>query len=160
MLSNPARKEHYLQQRWYAQSLGEKIKHDTITPVNVLKQVLELDRYVSRLDMHRMDRRGLFNYMQNILSGSTIETLNSFDEQEMNKDIILMSLRCARILPYQMMLGITSQLKKINHNEITEGKIDQLLRISQQAHTWEKQKVMIVIAIVLLICLVIFFVSR
>lgn len=160
VLSNPSRKEHYLQQRWYAQSIGKRIKHDTITPVNVLKQVLELDRHVSRLDMHRMDHRGLFDYMQNILPDSTIETLNSFNEEDINKDIILICLRCARVLPYQMMLRIVNQLRKLKHNEITGRKIDQVLRHSRRVHSWEKRKVWIIIAIVLLICLGIFLVSR
>jgi len=160
VLNNPVRKEHYLQQRWYAQSIGKRIRHDTITPVNILKQVLELDRYVSRLDMHRMDHSGLFDYMQNLLSDATIGTLNSFNEEDINKDIILISLRCARILPYQMILSITSQLKKLSHNETTGKKIDHLLRHSRRVHKWEKQKIWIVIAIVLLICLGIFLVSR
>ena len=160
VLSSPAKKDHYLQQRWYAQSMGKKIKHDTITPVNVLKQVLELDRYVSRLDMHRMDHLGLTDYMQNILSDSTVETLNSFNEQDIHKDIILVSLRCARMLPYPMMISIISQLRKLKHNEITGRKIDQFLRHSRHLHRWEKRKVWIVIAIVFMICLGIFFISR
>ena len=160
VLSNPVTKEHYLQQRWYAQSIGKKIKHESITPVHVLKQVLELERYVSKLDMHRMDHRGLFDYMQNVLSHSTIETLNSFNDPDINKDIILISLRCARILPYQLMLNITNQLKKLNHDETTARKIEQFLRHSDRVHRWERQKIWIVIAIVLLICLGIFLVSR
>jgi len=160
VLRNPITKEHYLQQRWYAQSIGKKIKHDTITPVNVLKQVLELERYVSRLDMHRMDHRGLLNYMLNILPDSIIETLNSFNDPDINKDIILISLRCARILPYHMMLNITNQLKKLKHNETTTRKIEQFLRHSGRVHRWEKQKIWVVIAIVFVICVVIFLVSR
>jgi len=160
VLNNPVRKEHYLQQRWYAQSIGKRIKQDAITPVNVLKQVLELDRYVSRLDTHRMDHRGLSAYMQNLLADSTVKTLNSFNEPDINKDIILLCLRCARILPYQLMLSITSQLKKLNQNETTARKIDHLLRHSRRMHNWEKQKIWIVIAIVILICLGIFLMSR
>jgi len=57
VLSNPAKKEYYLQQRWYAQSIAKKTKQETVTPVSILKQLLELNKYVSRLDMHRMDKR-------------------------------------------------------------------------------------------------------
>jgi len=160
VLSNPVRKEHYLQQRWYAQSAGKRIKHETTTPVNVLKQVLELDRYVSRLDMHRMDHRGLFDYMQNVLSDATVETLNAFNDPDINKDIILISLQCARVLPYQMMLQITGRLQKLKHHEPTAEKIEHFLRHSARVHNWEKKQLWIVIAIVLSICLGIFLVSR
>ena len=160
VLSNPARKDHYLQQRWYAQSIGKKIKHDHITPFNVLKQVLEMDRYVSRLDMHRMDHRGLFDYIQNIFSDTTIDTLNSFDEPGINNDIIMMTLRCSRILPYQMMVLLSDRLKKLKHNETTEKKIDQSVRHKRQVYQWEKRKVWIIMAIVLMICLGIFLISK
>ena len=36
LLTNPAKKEYYLQQRWYEQSIGKKKKQDIITPVTVL----------------------------------------------------------------------------------------------------------------------------
>jgi len=121
---------------------------------------LELDRYVSRLDMHRMDHRGLFDYMQNVLSDPTIETLNAFNDPDINKDIILISLQSARVLPYQMMLQITGRLQKLKHHEPTAKKLEHFLRHSARVHNWEKQKLWIVIAIVLSICLGIFLVSR
>lgn len=51
ILSNPVRKDRYLQQRWYAQSMGKKIKREAVTPVNILKQMLALDKYVSKQDV-------------------------------------------------------------------------------------------------------------
>jgi len=68
VLSDPSKKEYYLQQRWYNQSIGKKRTETVITPVTVLKQVLELDKYVSTLDVHRMDKEGLYNYICDILS--------------------------------------------------------------------------------------------
>ena len=160
VLTNPLKKEHYLQQRWYAQSTGKKIKHQTVTPVSVLKQVLELDRYVSRIDMHRMDHRGLFSHIQNILSDSTIETLNSFNEQDINRDIILITLKSGRMLPFQMLVLLAKRLQKLTHNETTAKKLEQFLRHHRQMHNWERRKIWIVLVIVLLICLGIFFMSQ
>jgi hypothetical protein len=107
-----------------------------------------------------MDHRGLFHYMQNLISDSTVETLNAFNAPDINKDVVLISLRCARFLPYQMMLNITTRLKKIKHSEATARKIEQSLRHSTRVHHWEQRKIWIVIAIVLLICIAIFIVSR
>src|SRR5437868_7040330 len=50
-LIHPGRKELYLQQRWYDQSIGRKTRNALITPVQLLKQVIELERYVSKLDV-------------------------------------------------------------------------------------------------------------
>lgn len=160
-LSNPVQKEYYLQQRWYAQSIGKKIKQEIITPVNILKQLIELEKYVSKLDIHRMDQRGLFDYIQNILSDSTINTLNSFNEPAINNEIILIALKSGRTLPYCLVIPFTERLKRIAINEeLTIKKIDQFTRHHQQLDYWEKRKVWIILLIVLLICIGIFFTSN
>ena len=71
VLTNPSRKEYYLQQRWYNQSIGKKKTQDAITPVTVLKQSLELEKYVSTLDIFRMDKEGLEQYILELLSNDT-----------------------------------------------------------------------------------------
>src|SRR3954470_16298100 len=56
VLSNPSKKEIYLQQRWYQQSTGKKeFTSEPLTPPRILKQVLDLNKYVSSLDNFRMD---------------------------------------------------------------------------------------------------------
>jgi len=160
VLINPVKKEHYLQQRWYAQSTGKNIKHQTVTPVNVLKQVLALDRYVSRIDMHRIDHRGLFAHIQDILPESTIDILNSFNEQDVNKDIILITLKSSRMLPFRMIFSVAKRLQRLSHNETTAKKMGQFLRHQRQMHKWEQRKTWIVLILVLLICLGIFFLSQ
>jgi curved DNA-binding protein CbpA len=160
-LSNPVQKEYYLQQRWYAQSIGKKIKQEIVTPVNILKQMLELEKYVSKLDIHRMDQQGLFDHIQNILSDSTIETLNSFNEPAINKEIILISLKSGRTLPYSLVIPFAERLKKIkNTEELTIKKIDQFIHHHKQTDYWERRKVWIILLIVLLICIGIFFSSN
>ena len=58
VLTNPAKKEYYLQQRWYEQSIGKRKKEAVITPVAVLLQSLELEKYVSTIDVFRLDKEG------------------------------------------------------------------------------------------------------
>lgn len=161
ILSNPVQKEYYLQQRWYAQSIGKKIKQEIITPVNVLKQMIELEKYVSKLDIHRMDQQGLFDYIQDILSDSTISILNSFNEPAINNEIVLVTLKSGRTLPYSLVIPFTERLKKIAINdELTIKKIDRFTRHHRQMDYWEKRKVWIILLLVLLICIGIFFTSN
>src|SRR5689334_23251077 len=56
VLTNPVRKENYLQERWYNQSIGKKRSAEIINPVSILKLVLELEQYVSRLDVYRLNK--------------------------------------------------------------------------------------------------------
>src|SRR5437762_647421 len=80
VLTNPLKKDLYLQERWYDQSIGKKRTAVTITPVNILKLVLELERYVSTLDPIRMNKEGLFHYIEELLSAPTIEKITEFNE--------------------------------------------------------------------------------
>jgi len=156
-LSNPVQKEYYLQQRWYAQSIGKKIKQEAITPVNVLKQMIELEKYVSKLDIHRMDQQGLFDYLQDTLSDTTIETVNSFNEPGINKEIVLFALKSGRTLPYSLVSLFTTRLKKLTINdELIVKKVDQFVRHHKQTAYWEKRKVWIILLVVILICIGIF----
>ena len=48
VLTNPARKENHLQERWYNQSIRKKTTSENITPVTILKMSLELEKHVQR----------------------------------------------------------------------------------------------------------------
>jgi len=159
-LSNPVQKEYYLQQRWYAQSIGKKIKQETITPVHILKQMIELDRYISKLDIHRMNQQGLYDYIEHILSDASITILNSFNEPDINNEILLITLKSGRTLPYRLIKPFTDRLKQLKtNNQTTITKIDQFIRYHQQMDYWEKRKAWIILLIVLLICIGIFLLS-
>jgi len=156
-LINPVQKEYYLQQRWYAQSIGKKIKQEAITPVNVLKQMIELEKYVSKLDIHRMDHQGLFEHLENVLSDSTIDMLNSFNEAGINNEIVTIALKSGKTLPYSLITLFAKRLKKLTINdELIVKKVDQFVRHHKQTAYWEKRKVWIILLIVILICIGIF----
>ena len=54
-LMNPARKEQYLQERWLKKAGGYWMPDEPLTPPVILKQVLDLNRRVAQMDVHRMD---------------------------------------------------------------------------------------------------------
>ncbi|WP_276500580.1 DnaJ domain-containing protein [Terrimonas pollutisoli] len=161
VLSNPLKKDYYLQQRWYAQSMGKKIKQELVTPVSILKQLLELDRYVSKLDAHRMYHRGLYDHLITILSDENITLINSFNDPAINKEIILSTFKSSRPLPYQYIQLLSERLTKLttNDTQIT-ARIEQFKRQHKQTDTWEKRKVWFMLFIVLCLCLIIFLSSR
>src|SRR5438045_1154573 len=84
VLTNPVKKETYLQERWYNQSIGKKRTAGAITPVSILILSLELEKYVSKLDIYRMNKEGLLNYINELLSPDTIEKLKQFNETGIN----------------------------------------------------------------------------
>ena len=55
-LTNPAKKHEYLQERWYQKATGNYAAKETVTPVSILKKVIDFERYCSQLDVFRMNK--------------------------------------------------------------------------------------------------------
>ncbi len=159
VLTNPSKKEYYLQQRWYYQSIGKRKTQAIITPFNVLKQVLELDRYVAGLDVFRMDKMGLQEYICDILNDYTVEKLNTFNDISANKEIIQLVLNTLKPLPFSLLPPIEARLLKINTDPQTIHLIKQYLIKREKNNTKKKQEIWVLLAITIVICLLIFFLN-
>lgn len=162
VLTNPAKKEYYLQQRWYNQSAGKRKTQDIITPVTVLKQLLELDKFVSTLDVHRMDKQGLADHINHILSGSVIAQLLTFKEPHINQEIILTALRAMEPLNLKQVSSISPGLFKLadEENAASKKSIAEFLARKTQKEKVEKYQPFILIIIVLAICVLIWLMGR
>ena len=160
ILSNPGKKEIYLQQRWYNQSIGKKKSQGIATPVSILKQILELEKYVSRLDIHRMDKIGLYEYLQSILTDENILILQSFRDQTINKEVIVFSMRITRLLAPAHVTEITIKLLKLTDDHALINQVYQFRARIHRADRWERYKPVALFLIVILVCLVMVLVSR
>lgn len=157
VLTTPVKKENYLQQRWYNQSIGNRRTLETITPVSILKLVLELEQYVSRLDVHRMNKGGLSDYLDQLLSTDTIECLKQFNEPEINKQIITSALSAMRPLTMKFAGKLPERLAVLTNDEISLQRIKSFLNNKKRAFLWERYKVAVLILFTIFICLVIYF---
>ena len=160
VLTTPVKKEDYLQQRWYNQSIGKRRTLETITPVSILKLVLELEQYVSRLDVHRMNKGGLSDYLDQLLSTDTIECLKQFNEPEINKQIITSALSAMRPLTIKFAGKLPERLAALTNDEISLQRIKNFLKNRKRAFLWERYKVAVIILFTIFICLVIYFTSK
>jgi curved DNA-binding protein CbpA len=162
VLSNPAKKEYYLQQRWYNLSIGKRKKQDIITPVTVLKQLLELEKYIFTLDVHRMDKQGLADYINDILSGSVIAQLLPFNEQHVNDQIIITAIKAMEPLKLWQAAAISKNLSKLAAEKDAESKkiIAEFLARKKQKEKIEKYQPYILILIVVVICILIWLMGR
>ena len=160
VLSDPSKKEYYLQQRWYQQSLGKKKFQQAFSPVSLLQQVIELERYVSHLDAHRMDRQGLFEYMLGIIPDEVIQKLNAFKDESVNKQIIHTILRSTHHLSLSQLEQLSNQIQKIEPAAFSKKETHEFFERKQKMHVWEQYRLWFVILGVGLICLLIFFATR
>lgn len=160
VLSHSTKKEYYLQQRWYDQSIHKKNTDTPITPVTVLKQVLELDKYVSKLDVYRMDKEGLYDYICQILSDNTIDKLNSFKETDINRTIVNSVLKSSRPLPWLYAKPLSIRLMQIKTDTTTIHSINRYIQHSRNTDTWQRHRIWMLLLITLLLSLLIYFIGH
>ena len=160
VLTSPVKKENYLQQRWYNQSIGKRRTAKTITPVSILKLVLELEQYVSRLDVHRMNKEGLSDYIDELISAGTIENLKQFNELEINRQIITSTLSAMRSLPIKLLGKLPERLEILADDQTSLHRIKSFLKNRKKVFLWERYKVAVIILFTICICLVIYFTSQ
>ena len=161
VLTNPVKKEAWLQQRWYHQSIGRKSTIETITPVSILKVSLELEKYVSRLDVHRMNKEGLADYIGELISADTIEKLKRFKETGINRQIITTILAAMKPLPLKFSKQLSPHLEILaDGDEIALQRVNHFLIQQQKSFLWDKYKVLVIIILTLLICLLILLTTK
>ena len=159
VLTHPAKKQLYLQQRWYNRVAGRKKTAQPLTPFSLLKQIIELEKFVSRLDIHRMEKKGLDEYFNNILSTENIQVLNSFDEPQIKNEIVMYALRIARLLSFKQFNTVSSRLILLTRNQEILDKMDKLLVRKKKAESWEKYKPLVLLSGVIIFCLLIYYLT-
>lgn len=161
ILTNPSKKEKYLQQRWYNQSTGRRKTQDVITPVSVLKQALELERYASKLDVFRMDKEGLRDYILELLSPTTIGQLKEFNEPAITRQIIDTIIRSANHLQEQQAIPIAERLRQLAGNDTSpHEQINIFAGKHRSRQQREKYNFLIILIATILICLLIWIAGR
>lgn len=161
VLTNPSKKEYYLQQRWYSQSMGKKASGEIITPVMVLTRSLELERYVSKLDVFRMDKEGLQQYILDLVPDDTISKLHAFNEPGTLREVITVIIRSLKPLPPAYAEPVLHQLEKLGHpDSISLFHIKNFRDRHQAKHRREKYSLLAIIIITAALCLLIYFAGR
>ncbi|MEO6613017.1 MAG: DnaJ domain-containing protein [Chitinophagaceae bacterium] len=160
ILTHPVKKEMYLQQRWYQQSIGRKRTATIISPETLLKQSLELERYISKLDVFRMDKNGLHDYIAGLLTNENLEKLDVFRDISTNDEIIRILLQCLQPLPLSLTIPLLEQLNKIKGSAATGEKLKIYLAERQKKHSRESYRTWIILLVVIAICLLIFFLGN
>ena len=156
VLTDPRKKESWLQKRWYEQSLGRRSSEKPVTPEEIIRQCLELERHVSRLDHFRLDREGLRDYVLEVLSDDTLEKLKAFNDPVANLQIIRLVLKSLAPLPRPMTPAITDRLRRLAGDDTAGlGEIDRAFTKLRRKHTEEQLQPWLIILLTLLLCLLI-----
>lgn len=161
-LINPARKEAYLQQRWYQQSLGKKMTSTGAdTPETILNKAIEINRYAASLNPYRIDRITLKQYLADLLDDASISMLNTFKELSINEQIGLLLLEPTGLLRAQDAEEIIYRIKKILlPDEHLQKKADSLLDQLRNAERKKNYEPWLLVLLTVILCVVFFLIGR
>ena len=158
VLTDPEKKEIYLQQRWYEQSVGRKLAGSTpLTAVSILQDTLRLNKYVSGLNPFRIDHEGLLQYQLQLLSTDAIAILKSENNHQLNNEIIRLILENSKSFKLLQATRLSERLSQLAEKEsIEERNIELFIAKISQEEFWQKWKIPVFLFITILLCYLIF----
>lgn len=160
-LIHPGKKNRYLQKRWFQQSIGKKTNYKTLTPENIFKQVLELEKYVSRMDHFRFDETSLRQHILDLISNDTIDKLRQYEDKTIHQQIVHHLIQTIKPLHYFNTGEILLQLRKIAANDaaaLTEIENFQHYRLKRKKD--ERFRLLFILGLTTIITLLIYLASR
>lgn len=161
-LTQPAKKEAWLQERWLRQVYNESYSEkEPLTPYSILNKVLKLDKYVSSQDVFRMDQEGISERIMKMVSEENMSCLLKFNEKEINKTIVQYLLSAARPIELNRLFQFWPQLEKLAQD-------DQELLSDIHAFRKKKKKqaqkdnltLPVVILVTIMICILIYYAGK
>lgn len=155
-LTNPQRKDEYLQTRWYAKSQGTMETVAPITPVSFLQRLIVKERTVYQVDAHRSDYSSLVKNLEEFYSDESIETLLSFGDQITLDEIVACSIRMASVIPHPHVQPLLQRISRLDVDQHYQKEISSLSVRSKRTASTEKYMPWIVAIITVLLVLLIF----
>lgn len=160
-LIHPGKKNRYLQKRWFQKSIGKKTNYKTVTPENIFKQILELEKFVSGMDHFRFDESSLRKYILELISNDTIEKLEQYEDKTIHQLIIHHIIQTIKPLHHLNPEDILLQLKKIAaNNPATLTEIENFQNYRVRRKKADRFRLLFILGLTTIITLLIYFASR
>lgn len=157
-LLDPSKKDAWLQQRWYYQSQGKRHSRDLISATDILKELIELERYTAQLDEFRMDKQGLLEHIQGLLNEDNINLLTIHGDAAIRKEIVLAVCRTGQPLNHAQSAALVHTLAPLCKQEPElETLLAGYLQRKKKKQFREKHTVTLVIVLTILLTLLILF---
>lgn len=160
-LIDPEKRETYNYKRWYARSVHQPFVQEPLDPHAILNECLRLQDYMRSVSAMRIDFDGLSQHIRRLLNNTNIEILEQFNDVPTNTRIVNTILAAAVVLPYRYCVPVGHLLLRVaGHNDALVQRIHIFLQQQQQTSTWRRYRALIVIAITLLICWIIYMLGQ
>lgn len=158
VLSNPARRRKYDEERWLNGMSNRAKDQQIVTPHWILLESRRLSKHMATIDTYRMSHSSLHDYLFLLLSDSHMAVLKQTADAEVNKDIVAELLRASRYLRDEYMQPVGKRLAELVPDDNTL-----LLQIREQVAqsryraAWERYKPLVIVVIALALAMIMYF---
>jgi len=161
-LTQPARKEEWLRERWLRQATHQTQGETApLTPFTILERVLRFERSVSQMDVFRMDHFSVVNNARVLLSSENLECLEKFREADMNRTITRHMLMALDPVPYGHARDVLGLLERLSGQDPESMHMIQAFRRAQiRKQSTGRWTLPLVLLATILICILIWLGSR
>jgi molecular chaperone DnaJ len=161
-LMDPERRDLYLQERWYSQSMGRKMRERApLTTHTILQDIIALDKHLAGQDPFRTDQTGIESYLHFLLSEEAISMLTLENNRPSLFNIRDLLLRCSRHFNMESSLALSEKIRALfPEDRSAQEPIDQFLEAKKHGEQLEIWKVPVFLVVTLLLCMLIYFSAR
>lgn len=161
ILSNPYKKNLYLQERWLHKASGQTIGENLVTAPSVLVKCLELNKQVAAMDIYRMNFKGMAERMAVLLNDKTIDLLLEQKEHDVHASIISTIMQSLHHFPYAAAKPAVQQLQKLAVNLPNwQQHIRETMQKKQQQEKWRWLNPLLVVLLTIAICFLIWYSAK
>ncbi len=160
ILSDPKKREDYHYKRLYTYNYKYH-EQPAVTPQSILNDCIKLKKIVDAADRFRINRDALLFQVRQILSESNLLLLQTEKDISANEKIITSLLTCCSPLYFEDMQKECDKLIVLaGNNTGLVSAIQNFLRQQQRVYKWNRYKTVIAIVFTVVLCLIMYFLSR
>ena len=155
------RQEYNIKVNYYSNAEKRKQQAPPPTAAAILQQAIIFRKKIAVLDPERMNKRVLYQRVQQLLGKQNMDILKHTNDIVLNKKIIREILFCSRHLTFAQVEKICYQLTELagTDNSIYKTLFD-FSRDTKRREFWNKYKLIIALLITFVLCGLIFFISE
>jgi molecular chaperone DnaJ len=159
ILSDAKKREEYHYKHFYTHVY--KYPEPEPTPQSILNDTLQLKKLVEKADPFRLNQDALFFQLQQLLSEDNLLLLQRKNQSTINGQVLEALLPICRPLNYNFIEDIEDKLIFLADGDTYhENKVTDFLNQQRRKDKWSRYKTVVAIVVAIMLCFIIFLVSR
>ena len=156
ILSDPEKRREYNHK-----TFGTTKQPTAVTKESLAKSITKLQQAVISSDPFRTNTDALHFQLQQILTPDNIDILKKENDAYTNRQLIDQLLQCCKPLPFAYANETCGLLLQIaRSDEVAVSSINSFLQSTHRSSQWDKYKTLVAVAAAIILCLIIFLISR